>query len=192
MTAPAPAHPQPHPTGIGEVVEKGKIKLPLWAWAVIGGVVIGGGYWFYKKRQAAAAAANSASGTTTTASSAGYTDPTTILPMFQGDVVSEQQFQDLYNQVQQLASPATPTKPYTVTAQQISGNWDSNAIGLATIVYGLKDPTEQDATLGAAQIVEANPQINWAQPLSKGTTVNIPRRFIAQMYMKAPTDYNQG
>jgi hypothetical protein len=87
---------------------------------------------------------------------------------------------------------ATPTLPYSVHGDQQNGEYDSNALGLATRVYGLKNNTEQDAIIGATAIMNANPQIDWADPIPTGTNVNIPERFIAQAWLSQTTPYNQG
>lgn len=92
----------------------------------------------------------------------------------------------------QSSTNATPISPYTVSGQMSFGEWDNNAEGLAKTVYGLNNAGTQDATLGAAQIIAANPQINWAQPIPVGTIVNIPSRFIANEFRARTTAYNQG
>lgn len=80
------------PTRPSEVVTKDRIKLPLWMWIVVGGIVLGGTVYVYKARKASAAQQAAANATTTpsgpTPAQSLYADPTTILPMFQGTAVN--------------------------------------------------------------------------------------------------------
>lgn len=92
----------------------------------------------------------------------------------------------------QKKTSATPISPYTVSGQMSYGEWDNNAVGLATLVYGLKDARSQDATVGSLQIIEANPQVDWSRPIPIGAILNIPSRFIAPEFRARTTAYNQG
>lgn len=57
---------EPHVTRPGETVSKDHIKLPMWAWAAIGGITLFFGYRIYKAKQTASSAtANTTTGTVT-------------------------------------------------------------------------------------------------------------------------------
>lgn len=162
------------PTRPGEVVTKGKIKLPLWAWAVVGGVILGGGYLFYKRRQTAAAAAANTTATTP-ATATGYQSPTTILPMFQGtQPMTGQQFQQL-----QAANPPLPYSIYTVTGQghyqlqaagaPITDQWPAGAVISA---YGLSTSDILNIDFYATILTLMNPGVTSPYPV--GTKLRMP------------------
>lgn len=87
--------------------------LPTWGWIAIAGGVVAFAAWYYiRGKQGASAASTQAS--TSPAGTAGYTSPTTILPIFQGSTpgtngLSNAQFQQL-----QQANPPLPDAVYTV------------------------------------------------------------------------------
>lgn len=203
--------------GIGGMLSRKVGPFAIWTWLMLAGAA---GLIIYRMRKGQTASAGSGasgqgtqfnssqtqSGTTPSggqytstysASGNGYlpgqlTYGASPMPVSGGDVYVNYPAGSSNTTTTGAPAPATPSKPYTVTAtQDPQGNWDSNAIGLATVAYGLKTPTAQDATLGASQIVAANPQIDWAQPLAAGTVVNIPLRFIASMFESKVTPYNQ-
>lgn len=86
-------------------------------------------------------------------------------------------------------TPATPTKPFVTSKGDAS---DNNALNIATQVYGLTSNQNVDAVIGASEIVSMNPQIDWAQPLPVGTTVNVPLRWISNQFANKTTPYNTG
>lgn len=177
------------PTGLNEVTTKGKIRLPLWGWGVVGLGVAGGGLLIYlrhrKSAAAAAAAAAQPAAPDPTAASAGFSTPTTILPIFQGT---------------QPATPATPSASggipsaiadlnmgsYTVTGRlayyspaSLGGTpavTDAYPSGVAAIVYGLAgNPHNPDIINIASQLVFitlANP--GKIPPYPKGTVLQYP------------------
>lgn len=173
------------PTGVSEVTTKGKIRLPLWAWAVVGGVVLGGGYLIYSRRKAAAAAAAAAATPTSgdqTGTSAGFTDPTTILPIFSGSQPTLAP-PPAAQGIPQALSDLTIGK-YTVTGKLAyyapSSLGGSNPVtdrypgGVAAIVYGLAgNPHNPDVINIAADtvfITLQNP--DKIPPYANGTVIN--------------------
>lgn len=91
----------------GATAALGKIRLPVWAWAVVAGGGVFLAYRFVKARQAAAAAANSTSSAPSTASTA-YPPSTTIL----GPVDNSAQYGNILSGIQSiqgdLSQPAQP------------------------------------------------------------------------------------
>lgn len=163
--------------------------LPLWGWMAV--VLLLALVYTVSRRNKTAAASSTGGSAAAGTQTASNTPPFIIqnYPGGGGDQTTGRRGPTTGGQ----PTNQTPTKPYVIQANQDkSGNWDSNAIGLATRVYGLINPTIQDATLGASQIVAANPQINWSQPVPPGTSVNIPERFIASEFKSSSTLYNQG
>lgn len=163
--------------------------LPLWGWMAV--VLLLALVYTVSRRNKATTAAAAGSGTAAAGTQTASNTPPFIIQNYPGggDQTTGRRGPTTGGQ----PTNQTPTKPYVIQANQDkAGNWDSNAIGLATRVYGLINPTIQDATLGASQIVAANPQINWSQPVPPGTSVNIPERFIAPEFKSSSTLYNQG
>lgn len=167
----------------GDVVEKGKIKLPMWAWVVIGAGALGVGYIMYRKYQAGSAAAtqqNSATPTTGTGSPL-YSDPTTILPMFQGSsALTDQQFDKLAQD-----NPPLPYRLYTVTGKgsykipQASGSTSASGpvndqwpTGVAIAAMGLSPNDIVNISYYAALITMEN--LGQLSPYPVGTTLRVP------------------
>lgn len=92
---------------------RGGFTLPTWGWiALAGGVVLFGAWYFLKGRSGAAAASTQAS--TGTATATGYTSPTTILPIFQGNTPGTNSLTNAQFQQLQQANPPLPDAVYTV------------------------------------------------------------------------------
>lgn len=159
-----------HVTRPGEVLPKDKIRLPMWAWAVLGGVVLGGGYLFYRHRQAASAAATQAAAQANnpTASSAGYQTPTTILPIFQGGQPATGPTDSWA--VQQYNHPPLPVAGYTVTGQVHPT--DQYPGGVVMAAYGVPITDTQDIATFIPLIMLLNPGLSVPYPV--GTHLRIP------------------
>jgi cytoskeletal protein RodZ len=81
--------------------------IPVWGWAVGGGVLVGLVYIVWRQRQTAVASTTDTTGTGTAA--------TTILPMDQG--LAQQQVDSIVAAIRdQLGPPSTTTTPPTTTA----------------------------------------------------------------------------
>lgn len=85
-----------HPTGLGDIVSKDKIKLPLWMWVVGGAAALGIGVFVYRARKAQTAAASAPPAATPAPAGPTYQDPTTILPIFQGSTATQTGTQPWY------------------------------------------------------------------------------------------------
>ena len=120
-------------SGGGSFFQRRFAGLPMWVW-IIGGAAVIGGIWYLRRAKAASAAQSADAATAQNPTD--NTIPYSIVPVDQG--LSEQQYQDLLNQLKTLQGPPSTgtTPPAGVPARVtdlhfMSGTATKNSFALA-------------------------------------------------------------
>jgi len=139
--------------------------VPVWGWAVGGGLLVGLVYIVWRQRQSAAADSTTADTTSTTG-----TQPTTILPMDQG--LAQEQVDAIIAAIRDQLGPASTTTTATATAAPAA---TTIQVTVPKLTAAQNNWTYVGKYFGTTMktLQELNPKQAHAKNLS-GLTLNIP------------------